>query len=48
VKHLALLHGSDVYECTNAMTPNCTRHSLAEFMDRCIKKGRSCYLFGPK
>jgi hypothetical protein len=48
VKHLALLYGSDVYECTNAMTPNCIKHSLAEFMDRCIKSGRFCYLFGPK
>ena len=48
VKHLALLYGTDVYECTNAMTPNCIKHSLTEFMDRCIKNGRFCYLFGPK
>lgn len=48
VKHLALLYGTDVYECTNAITPNCIKHSLTEFMDRCIKNGRFCYLFGPK
>lgn len=48
VKHLALLYGTDVYECTNALTPNCIKHSLTEFMDRCIKNGRFCYLFGPK
>ena len=29
-------------------TPNCSKHSLTEFMDRCIKNGRFCYLFGPK
>ena len=48
VKHLALLYGTDVYECTNAMTPNCIKHSLTEFMERCVKNGRFCYLFGPK
>jgi peptidoglycan hydrolase-like protein with peptidoglycan-binding domain len=48
VKHLALLHGTTVYECSNATTPNCIKHPLTEFMDRCRRNGRFCYLFGPK
>jgi hypothetical protein len=48
VKHLALLFGTDVYECSNATAPNCIKHSLTEFMDRCRSNGRFCYLFGPK
>jgi hypothetical protein len=48
VKHLALLWGTTVYECTTAMDPNCSRHRLDEFMDRCKRNGRFCYLFGPK
>jgi hypothetical protein len=48
VKHLALLYGSDIYECTNVLSPNCNKHSLGEFMDRCRHSGRFCYLFGPK
>jgi peptidoglycan hydrolase-like protein with peptidoglycan-binding domain len=47
VKHLALLHSENVYECTNAFSLNCIKHSLTEFMDRCKSKGRFCYLFGP-
>jgi hypothetical protein len=48
VKHLALLHAGNVYECTSACTPNCIKHSLKEFMDRCQRNGRFCYLFCPK
>jgi len=48
VKHLALLWESTVYECTTALTPNCNKHRLDEFMDRCKRNGRFCYLFGPK
>jgi hypothetical protein len=48
VKHLALLYTSNVYECTNAMSPNCIKHPLTEFMDRCQRNGRFCYLFGPR
>lgn len=48
VKHLALLYGSQVYECSNATTPNCIKHPLTEFMDRCQRSGRFCYVFGPK
>ena len=48
VKHLALLWGTTIFECTNAITPNCARHSLSDFMDRCKRSGRFCYLFGPK
>ena len=48
VKHLALFWGTTVYECTTAMDPNCSRHRLDEFMDRCKRNGRFCYLFGPK
>jgi len=48
VKHLALLYGSTIYECTNAVSPNCNKYSLGQFMERCRKSGRFCYLFGPK
>jgi len=48
VKHLALLWGTTVYECTSALLPNCNKHPLDEFMDRCKRNGRFCYLFGPK
>jgi hypothetical protein len=48
VKHLALLHESNVYECSNVTTPNCIKHPLTEFMERCQASGRFCYLFGPK
>jgi hypothetical protein len=48
VKHLALLYSSNVYECTNAGAPNCIKHPLTEFMDRCRRSGRFCYLFGPR
>jgi len=47
VKHLALLYDGNVYECTNACTPNCIKHSLLDFMARCQKSNRFCYLFGP-
>jgi len=48
VKHLALLWGTTVFECTNTRTPACVRHPLQEFMDSCKRNGRFCYLFGPK
>jgi hypothetical protein len=48
VKHLALLWGTTVVECTNTRTPACVRHTLEEFMAGCKRNGRFCYLFGPK
>jgi hypothetical protein len=48
VKHLALLSGTTVYECTTAMDTELLPTPAGRIHDRCKRNGRFCYLFGPK